>query len=77
MKNRTTESSQNSLGTHAARARRMTGTFEAVTSFMRLLKRVTGAVLGSLAVSAQVTNTLICLSMLFVGPTFILEVLAP
>lgn len=46
-----------------------------VIDALRLLKQVTGILLGSLAVSAQVGNVLICLSVMFMGPAFIIGLL--
>ena len=48
---------------------------ESVITAMRLLKKVVGILLGSLAVGAQISNVIICLCMMLVGPTVIVELL--
>ena len=47
-----------------------------VIEAMSLLKRVAGTLLGSLAVSAQISNVLLCLFMILLGPAFVLGLLA-
>lgn len=47
-----------------------------VVEAMSLLKRVTGTLLGSLAVSAQISNVLVCLFVILLGPAFVLGLLA-
>lgn len=48
-----------------------------LTKFVRLTENLTGSLLGSLAVSAQVGNMLICLAVIFIGPAAILKLLCP
>lgn len=47
-----------------------------LTKYARLMGNLAGSVLGTLAVSAQVGNVLICVLMVFFGPTIILNHLA-
>jgi hypothetical protein len=37
------------------------------------VERLTGALLGSLAVGAQMANVLICVFVILLGPTFVLK----
>ena len=46
-----------------------------VIEAMNLLKGVTGTLLGSLAVSAQISNVLICIFLILLGPAFVIELL--
>jgi hypothetical protein len=57
------------------RAKDKAGVLESVTDSVRLLKRVVGVLLGSLAVGTQVSNVLVCLFVIFMGPAFIIELL--
>jgi hypothetical protein len=43
---------------------------------MLLVEKLTGAILGGTAVTVLVGNILICVFMLLLGPTFIVELLA-
>lgn len=42
-----------------------------ITKLMRLLERLAAALLGSLCVSVQLANILICIFLLLMGPAFI------
>jgi hypothetical protein len=44
--------------------------------FMRVLERTSGTLLGSIAVSTQIVNILVCVFGIFVGPTVIVNYLA-
>lgn len=41
--------------------------------FMRVLKRTSGTLLGSIAVSTQIVNILVCVFGIFIGPAFIIN----
>jgi hypothetical protein len=43
--------------------------------FARLMEKIAGSILGSLAVSAPVGNMLICVAMIFFGPAAVLKLL--
>ncbi len=42
-----------------------------LTKLVRLLERLTAALLGSLGVGVQVTNVMICVLVILLGPAFI------
>jgi hypothetical protein len=44
-----------------------------VTRLMHLLSHLMGAVLGSVAVGAQMVNLLVCVCLLLLGPAFIVD----
>jgi hypothetical protein len=47
-----------------------------LAKYARLIGTLAGSVLGSLAISAQVGNVLICVAVIFLGPAVILNRLA-
>ena len=49
---------------------------ESVARFMRVLKKISGTLLGSIAVSTQIVNVLVCVFVIFVGPAFIFNLLS-
>lgn len=59
----------------AGGTRNSTTVLERVAEVMCLLRRITGAMLGVLAFGTPITNVLICLFIVFVGPSFIIELL--
>jgi hypothetical protein len=46
-----------------------------VTQPALLLEKLTGVVLGGIAVSVQIGNVLVCVSILLLGPAFVLGLL--
>jgi hypothetical protein len=46
-----------------------------IAKSMRLLEKITGAMLEGVAVSVQIGNFLICVFMLLLGPAFIIRLL--
>jgi hypothetical protein len=46
-----------------------------VTQVAVLLEKLTGVVLGGIAVSVQIGNVLVCVSVLMLGPAFVLGLL--
>jgi hypothetical protein len=57
--------------THASRA----GDAPNFTDLMLVLQKLLGVTLGAIAASVQVGNVFICLSILFLGPAFLLGLL--
>lgn len=47
-----------------------------INKLVHLLERLTGLLLGGLGVSVQVGNVLVCIVMMLLGPTFIIDVIA-
>lgn len=72
---RTTEISLRPLDADGRHVRMSAGALEPVAEVMLLLKRITGTILGSLAFGAQISNVLICLFVILVGPASIIGLL--
>lgn len=45
-----------------------------VTKLMHLLEKLTGALLGGVGMGALIGNVLVCLSMMLLGPAYILGI---
>lgn len=73
MKKGTTKITLSSKDKGATHVSHESKALESVIVAMRLLKRLGGILLGSIAVSTQVGNVFICLCMILAGPAFIIE----
>jgi hypothetical protein len=75
MEKRVMKSNSRSRETDEASERNRNGSSEPVLGLMGLVIQITGTLLGSLAVSAQIGNLLVCICLMFFGPAFIIKLL--